>query len=360
MIAVVAKEGRLSVQEVATPVPGPGEVLLEPLACGVCGSDIHMLYHTEALLEGLRRGGLPIEFDAGEGIVYGHEFCARVLEYGPETERKYAPGTRVVSIPYVISPEGFEHVGYSNRFPGAFGEKMILPEALLIAVPDGLPSDVAALTEPLAVGAHALNRGGIKGEEAPIVIGCGPIGLSVIAALKGRGIEPIVAADFSASRREAAKRMGAHVVVDPAHSSVYDAWLGVAAPGEYDPKSGLALFGLGPQPKPCVVFDCVGVPGLIQEVMSCAPPRSTLVVVGVCMQSDSFEPVVALGKEMNIHFSFGYTVEEFAQTLEGLADGSIRAEEMITSRVGLAGVAEAFEGLTKSQEQIKVMVTPGG
>ena len=357
MKAVVMQDAVLKVEDLADPEPGPGEALVKTLACGICGSDLHMLHQCDDVLGGFQRGGMPLDFDQHAGIVFGHEYCAEILDYGVGAQKKLKPGTRVCSIPYIISAERFEHVGYSNHYPGGYGEKMILPEELLIPVPGDLPSDLAALTEPLAVGAHAVARANLAGDEVPIVVGCGPIGLAVIIALKASGVGPVVAADFSPTRRQVAERLGADVVVDPAQNSPYESWVEVAAPEGYDPHSGLAIFGLGPQPRPCVVFECVGVPGMIQQAIAGGPPKFTrVVVVGVCMQSDAIEPIVGLGKEMNIHWAFGYTGEEFTNTLHGLADGSIEAEGLVTSSVDVDGVAGAFEALGDPEAEVKVMI----
>jgi len=358
MKAVVMQDATLQVQSLADPEPGPGQALVKTLACGICGSDLHMLHHCDDVLGGFQRGGIPLDFDAKAGIVFGHEYCAEILDYGVGAQKKLKPGTRVCSIPYILSSGGgFEHVGYSNHYPGGYGEKMILPEELLIPVPGDLPSDLAALTEPLAVGAHAVARANLAGDEVPLVIGCGPIGLAVIIALKAKGIGPVVASDFSASRRQMAEKMGADVVVDPAENSPYESWREVAAPADYDPGSGLAMFGVGPQPRPCVVFECVGIPGMIQQAIAGGPPKFTrVVVVGVCMQSDTIDPIVGMGKEMNIHWAFGYTGEEFARTLHGLADGRIEAGGLISSSVDVDGVAGAFEALGDPEGEVKVMI----
>ena len=115
-------------------------------------------------------------------------------------------------------------VGYSNDFPGGYGEQMVLEESLLVEVPNGLDTDRAALTEPMAVGSHAVEKAQLGGDEVPVVIGCGPVGLAVIAALRLRGVGPIIAADYSPTRRGLAEQMGADVIVDPKAQSPYDRW----------------------------------------------------------------------------------------------------------------------------------------
>ncbi|MCB1701982.1 MAG: zinc-binding dehydrogenase [Pseudomonadales bacterium] len=356
MKAVVMRNESLSVEQVADPEPGPGEVLVRTLACGICGSDLHMFKHCDHALSSFKRGNIPISFDPAKGVVFGHEYCAEILDYGPGTDRKLKVGTRVCSVPLVFKPDTLESVGYSNSYPGGYGERMVLSEMMLVPVPGDLPSNIAALTEPMSIATHALVRAQLQGDEVPIVIGCGPIGLAMILALKARGIGPVVASDFSPGRRALAEKMGADIIVDPAANSPYQSWLEVAAPADYDMHSPMALMGLGPAPKPCVIFECVGVPGIIQQVLASAPPRSRLMVVGVCMEADSIEPLMAISKEMNVHFVYGYTGEEFAQTLVDLADGKLDAAPIVTSTVQPEGVAEAFETLSRPEDEAKIMI----
>lgn len=356
MKAVVMRDKKLLVDSIADPVPAQGELVVKTLACGICGSDLHMYHHCELVLDNFKRGNLPIDFDTKQDVVFGHEFCGEVLDHGPGSDKKIKVGTKVCSLPFVIRENMFHHIGYSNQYPGGYGEQMVLAEQMVMPVPGDLPADIAALTEPLTVAAHAVNRGQLTGEEVPVVVGCGPIGLAVIAILKSRGIGPIVASDFSPKRRALAEKMGADLVVNPAEQSPYQSWLQVAAPEGYDINGPMALLGIGPQPRPCVVFECVGIPGLIQQVIQNAPPRSRLVVVGVCMESDKIEPVVAIGKEANVHFSFGYTAEEFHETLHALADGKLDGAPLITGKVDMDGVSSAFDALAKPDDHAKIII----
>ena len=117
MKAVVMRDGSLGVEQLEDPVPGPGEVLVRTLACGICGSDLHMLKHCEHALSSFKRGSIPISFDPAKGVVFGHEYCAEILDYGPDTQRQLKPGTRVCSVPLVFKPGALETVGYSNGYP---------------------------------------------------------------------------------------------------------------------------------------------------------------------------------------------------------------------------------------------------
>jgi threonine dehydrogenase-like Zn-dependent dehydrogenase len=349
---------KLVVADLPMPEPGPGEALVKTLACGICGSDLHALKHAERLVEGARRSGGPFVMDLSRDIVMGHEFCAEVVDYGANCKRRFKPGTSVCAMPVLIRPRGIETVGYSNENPGGYGEFMRLTEGLLLEVPNGLSTERAALTEPLAVGYHAVAKARLGPDDAPLVIGCGPVGLAVIAALKLHGAHPIVAADFSPRRRQLARRMGADVAVDPKEKSPHESWRAMA---EYrDPAKAPQLppWLPGPALRPAVIFECVGVPGVIDSIMTAAPANARIVVVGVCMERDSFEPMFGINKELNLQFALAYSGEEFAQTLHNLAQGTVNGDPLITGKVGVEGVARAFEDLASPETHAKIIVEP--
>ena len=339
MRAAVMRGGALVVDTVPDPEPGPGEFLVRTLACGICGSDLHTLQHTDKVVEAARESGAPFMMDPARDIVMGHEFCAEIVDFGPGTQQTHKSGTRVVSMPLVIGAKGIHGVGYSNEYPGGYGQLMALSELFVLPVPNGLATEHAALTEPMAVGLHAIEKARLQPGESPVVIGCGPVGLAVIAAAKLRGMEPIIAADFSPTRRALAERMGAHVVVDPRQRPPIDAWQ-EAARG------------------PAVFFECVGVPGLIQQIIRDAPREARIVVVGVCMEDDRIRPMLAINKELSLQFVLGYTPDEFAETLRSIAEGRIDVAPLVTGRVGVEGVPGAFTDLANPEAHAKILVEP--
>src|SRR5438552_12004884 len=206
------------------PKPGTGQVLVKSLACGICGSDLHARKHAHRMVELSKHFPGRKPMDLSRDVVFGHEFCCEVLDHGPGTTQKFKAGARVCSLPALLTAEGISGIGYSNDNVGAYAERMLLSEALLLEVPNGLAAAHAALTEPLAVGIHAVAKANVRGDEVPLVIGCGPVGLSVIAGLKLKGLGPIVAADYSPTRRKLAERLGADIVVDPARTQPYATW----------------------------------------------------------------------------------------------------------------------------------------
>jgi threonine dehydrogenase-like Zn-dependent dehydrogenase len=358
MRAAVMRDKKLVVDDVPVPDPGPGEVLVKTLACGICGSDLHALKHAEKLVEGAKRSGGPFIMDLARDIVMGHEFCAEIVDHGPDTQKALKTGTRVCSLPVLIRPSGVETVGYSNDNPGGYGEYMRLTEALLLPVPGDLSTEHAALTEPMAVGVHAVEKAHLERDDVPLVIGCGPVGLAVIAALRRKGARPVVAADFSPRRRQLAEAMGADIVVDPAEKSPYQSWKEVAEWDDPSKAPPLPPWIPGPALRPAVIFECVGVPGVIDHIMASSPPNARVIVVGVCMEPDTIEPMFGINKELNLQFVLGYTVEEFADTLRSIAEGEIRVEPLVTGKVGVDGVPGAFEELASPERHAKILVEP--
>jgi threonine dehydrogenase-like Zn-dependent dehydrogenase len=117
---------------------------------------------------------------------------------------------------------------------------------------------------------------------------------------------------------------------------------------------------MGQVPKGPVVFECVGVPGMIDGLVAQAPLRSRVVVVGVCMEPDTIRPSIAIGKEVDLRFVFGYDPAEFAQTLDWIAAGRVDPGALITGTVGLEGVAGAFDALADAGEHAKILIAPRG
>jgi threonine dehydrogenase-like Zn-dependent dehydrogenase len=359
MRAAIFRNGEIVVGTLPEPIPGPGQVLVRTLACGICGSDLHARKHAPRMAELTTRffpGRKPM--DLTRDIVFGHEFCCEVLDVGPSTERRFKPGTRVCSLPALLTPQGPVGIGYSNDNVGGYAERMLLSEALLLEVPNGLAAEHAALTEPLAVGVHAVEKAAVRGNEVPLVIGCGPVGLAVIAALRLKGLHPIVAADYSPARRALAARLGADVVVDPAQSGPYAAWAEHAAMSAEEKAAPPPLQAFLPPLKPALIFECVGIPGIIQQVFEGAPRDARIVVVGVCMETDRSEPMLGIMKELNVQYVFGYKPDEFARSLQLIADGEVDAAAMVTATVGIDGVAQAFADLASPEAQTKIIVAP--
>jgi len=378
MRAVVCTHAKLDVVERPEPVPRQGQVRLQVLRCGICGSDLHARHGTDQWADLAVRVGYDRFARSEQPIVFGHEFCGEIAEHGPGCRKTSPSGTRVVALPLLRGTRGVDMVGLSADAPGAYAEQMLVQESLMMPVPNGLASDVAALTEPMAVGWHAVRRADVGKRTVAVVIGCGPVGLSVILLLKSKGVRTVVASDYSAGRRALATACGADVVIDPAVSSPFtaverrghlndvpsalDLAVGTKEKLERLPIGWWHLWrlgeALGAAPKHPVIFECVGVRGVIESIIDGAPMFTRVVVVGVVVGADQITPAMAINKEIDLRFSFGYTPLEFRDTLHMLADGTVDPTPLITGRVGLDGVENAFAALGNPETHAKILIEP--
>jgi len=378
MRAVVCQHAELTLADLPEPTPARGQVRVEVLRCGICGSDLHARHGIDEWAEMAARTGYARFGRSGEAIVFGHEFTGTVAEYGPSCRARLPTGTPIVALPLIRGAQGIDAVGLSAHAPGAYAEQLLVQESLMMPVPNGLAVDVAALTEPMAVAWHAVQRGEVGKRDVAIVIGCGPVGLGVILCLKAKGVRTVVASDYSPGRRALASACGADLVIDPAAESPFAGGEArghlVDAPTAFELGVGtveklrrlpvgwwhLWRLGerLGAKPKRPVIFECVGVPGMIGGVIDDAPLFSRVVVVGVCVGPDRFTPAMAINKEIDLRFVLGYTPLEFHDTLHMLAEGELDPRPLMTATVGLAGVDAAFTALADPETQAKVLIDP--
>jgi threonine dehydrogenase-like Zn-dependent dehydrogenase len=379
MKTVTCTNAKLEVVDSPTPTPAKGQLLIEVLRCGICGSDLHARHHCDELADVMAESGYDAFMRSNQHVVFGHEFCGEVLDYGPGTRKAPRRGTPVVALPLLRRGKEVHGIGLSTMAPGAYAEHLLVEQSLTLAVPNGLSPQTAALTEPMAVGWHAVRRGEVGKGDVAIVIGCGPIGLAVICMLKAHGVRTVIASDLSPGRRALATACGADIVVDPAQDSPYttnasrghlpgilDAF--DLAVGTIEKLQRLRLpwwhFWRAAEaagaatPKHPVIFECVGVPGIVDAIIAGAPLFSRVVVVGVCMGSDHIRPAMAINKEIDLRFVLGYTPLEFRDTLHMLADGKVNVTPLITGTVGLSGVEAAFDALGDPEAHAKILIDP--
>jgi threonine dehydrogenase-like Zn-dependent dehydrogenase len=378
MKAVICQNGELQLVDLAAPAPSAGQVVINVRGCGICGSDLHVRRHADVEADVLAEIGYDGFMRSGQQVVLGHEFVGDVVGYGPRTRKKIPAGTAVVAVPLTRRGDELHAIGLSAAAAGAYAEQVVVEESLMFALPNGLSPGLAVLTEPLAVGWHAVRRAEVKKGDVAIVIGCGPVGLAVICMLKARGVGTVVASDFSAGRRQLASVCGADIVLNPGDASPYEAAGDRGFLTTLPAAVGLAIgtmeklrpqpvpwqhvwrLGerLGGKPKHPVVFECVGVPGILDDIITSAPLLSRVVVAGVCMEPDIIRPVMAINKEIDLRFVVGYTPLEFRDTLHMLAGGKVNAAPIATGTVGLAGVGAAFDALANPGRHAKIIIDP--
>ena len=379
MKALFCHHTKLSVENTTIRQPAKGQVLLDVMRCGICGSDLHMQHHADHMHELTSKVGFQGVAKNSDKFIFGHEFCGRILDYGPKTRKKFKADTLVCAMPLLkVDDLGYQSTGLSPNASGGYAEQILVENSLMFAVPNALNEDRAALTEPMAVALHAVRRSKIKSNEPAIVIGCGPVGLGVISMLKASGVKNVIASDFSPNRRQLAQKCGADMVIDPKQESPFDNWkeFGLLGNASEALNMGLDIFAkvnalpvpwwhawrmaekLGAMPKRPVIFECVGVPGVLQQLIEGAPLFSSIVVVGVCMQSDRIEPALAINKELEMKFVLGYTPLEFRDSLYMIAEGIVNVDPLITGIVGLDGVENAFAALKDPELHAKILINP--
>ena len=321
----------LAFETLPDPTPDPGQVVVKVGRCGICGSDLHM---TEDAAYGCRHGD-----------VLGHEFAGEVVDLGREVEG-LKMGDLVSVIP-LKSCGRCEHcrkgeVQWCAQFAlqgGGYAEYAVTRPNQCVRLGTDVSLADGAIIEPLAVALHGVNLSGLKAGDKVLVLGAGPIGLAVAFWAKRFGAAEVAVQDVAEFQRRRALDMGADVfVVDP-----------------QDPV-GSAERGLGG--KADIVFECVGIPGLIAQAVEQVRPRGTILLLGLCTRPDTFNSFAMLSKEVRLVTSAFFTVPEYEASLQALAEGAVEPRLLITDTISLAETPQVFESLKRRTEQCKVLIAP--
>jgi threonine dehydrogenase-like Zn-dependent dehydrogenase len=341
MKAAYLQNNRIHVGELPDPVPLQGQALVRTLRCGLCASDAHFLHLGAKVVEMSRKYGGPYSnLDLDRVIVPGHEYVGEIIDYGPGSRRPLKSGTKVTSQPVMRRAGGHSVIGQSHDCPGGFGEYMLLDENALMAIPTGLDDDLAAMTEPLAVGLEHARSGEPTRDDVALVIGCGAIGLGVIAGLTLMGMGPIVAADFDARRREIAVKMGAHVAIDPRELSPYG-----------------PVHGLGNK-RATLIYECVGKPGLLNTIMNSVGFGARIVIGGFCLEPEELYVPSGQMRRLKIYFAAGEEQQDLDLALRSIADGKLDIASWLGDRIGLTGVEHALHAMSDASAPVRTVVDP--
>lgn len=313
------------------PTPGDGQVVVKVGRCGICGSDLHM---TEDAAYGCKRGD-----------VLGHEFAGEVVALG-----KGAEGLKTGDLVSVIPLKSCGHCEHCRKGEvqwcaqfglqgGGYAEYALTRTNQCIKLPADLSLADGAIIEPLAVALHGVNLSGLQKGDKVLVLGAGPIGLATAFWAKRMGAAKVAIQDISEFQKSRALEMGADVfVVEPA-----------------DPV-GSAERALGG--KADIVFECVGVPGLIAQAVEQVRPRGTILLLGLCTKPDTFNSFAMLSKEVRLITSAFFTVPEYRASLDALAEGAIEPRLLVTDTISLADAPAVFESLKHRTSQCKVLIAP--
>lgn len=322
----------LAVQAVPDPTPEDGEVVVKVGRCGICGSDLHM---TE-----------DAAYGKGAGDILGHEFAGEVVALGKGAEG-LAIGDLVSVVPLAScgkcasclagEPAWCERFGLQG---GGYAEYALTMPNQCVKLPKSASLADGAIIEPLAVALHGVNLSGMQTGDKVLILGAGPIGLAVAFWARQMGAGKVVLQDIADFQKERAIAMGATgFVVEPS-----------------DPV-GSAERALGG--KADIVFECVGMPGLIAQAVEQVRNRGTIVLLGLCTKPDTFNSFAMLSKEVKLITSAFFKRQEYEAALDALDRGHAEPRLLVTETVPLAKVPETFESLRKRTHQCKVLISPG-
>ena len=322
----------LIVETLPDPTPGPLDVVVKVSHCGICGSDLHISED-------------PI-FGVPAGAVLGHEYAGEVVEIGKGVTR-IKKGDRLAVFPLQscgqCGPCRSGQPAWCEKGMivggGGYGQYSQVAEHQCVRMPAGVSLEDGALVEPLAVGLHAVNVSGLQSGARVLVVGAGPIGLAVVFWARRMGAGRIVCTASSNRREALAMEMGATGFVGPSETPIEEVERVLGGPPE-------------------VVFECVGLEGLIQRCIDHVQPRGTVVVAGLCTRPDTISPFFLVNKEVRLQASAFYHVRDFETTLDLFDSGVLAPHAMITDEVGLRAMPGAFEALKHRTHQCKVMVDP--
>ena len=322
---------KLCIEVVPDPRPGPGEVVVKVGRCGICGSDLHM---TEDPM-----------FGVPAGAVLGHEFAGEIAAVG-----KGVTGLKIgdrVSVPPV---KGCGHCASCLKgepawcdqmalIGGGYGEYALALERQIVRLPSSASLADGALVEPLAVALHGVMRSSLQTGDKVVILGAGPIGLATAFWVRRMGAKQIVVTDLNRFQEERAMAMGATAFVSGEEDHVVqcDRILG----GKAD-----------------IVFECVGVPGMIAQAVEHIRIHGEVLVQGLCTRPDTFIPFKALSKECRFQFAAFFKTQEYEASLDVLSSGAAEPRALITDTISLDQLPDTFEALRKRTHQCKVLVAP--
>jgi 2-desacetyl-2-hydroxyethyl bacteriochlorophyllide A dehydrogenase len=313
------------------PRPGNNDVVIKVKACGVCGSDLSYI----------KVGG--IHRKPGGVTPIGHEAAGEVLVVGSGV-KGVSVGQRVVINP-MMTPS---YIG-SGGPEGAFTEELLVRDARvgdsLLPIPDDLPFEVAALTEPLAVALHGVNRSQAKAGDKVVVFGCGPIGLGMVLWLVDRGVKDVVALDLSPERLQRAKALGARAVINPAKEDVRARLLELHGSARVFSRESVGTDAF---------IDAAGAPNILSDVIGMAKYQARFVITAAYMKPVEINLGTMLTTEMTITTAVGYPTEmpDVIAALPRLRD---KVSTLISHRFPFDQVIDAF-AVAGTAASAKVMV----
>ena len=330
-VAAYVDTGLMDIRDITIPEPKDNEVLMKVSYCGICGSDIHQVQYG---------------MEEPDNIMMGHEGSGVVAEVGEGVEGWHEGDRAIISRVHPCGRCWYCNNGLSQMCRskaktsnGSYAEYLTCTPDHLFRLPEEVSLEAATLWNPLTNAIHAVQLSRQKLDDFVIVMGAGPVGLLTIAAAKRSGAFPILATEVQPKRAEAARKLGAHQVLDPLKDDVMRACTEIKEVGAD------------------VVYECAGAAGTLQEAIQYARCGGQVVLVGIFMEKFQFNTILWAMKEIDIQTSFGAT-DQLPMAVEMLRDGTVNHEDIITSVIPLEELPETMKKLFGPSDEIKVLVKP--
>lgn len=342
--AILTEPNQMHLGVVADPVAAPGDLVLRVQAATICGTDIRVY-------RGKKTAGIRYP------STIGHEFSGTILAVGGPSPFKI--GQRVGVCPAIpcghcaqcqrgrenLCPD-LQAIGY--EIDGAFAEYIRIPARAVElgnvhVLPDHLSFELAALIEPLACVQNGQNKVALRQGDTVAILGAGPIGTLHAKLARLRGASRVIVSEPNASRRAAALRAGADVVIDPTASDLRE-------------RVRAETRGLGAD----VVICAIGIPALAAQAVGLAAKggRVSLFAGFTKGELGTMDINTIHYDELRVTGAFGLSRKDYESTLHMIADGRIDLSDMVTHRFGLNDVAEAF-AVAESGAAMKVAICDG-
>lgn len=335
--AVYKGNRRFEIEDLPTPEPGAGQVLMKVRYCAICGTDVHAFMYDIA----------------PPGTVLGHEFCGTVAAVGAGVTR-WQGGDRVIGgggtpppgkEPPTRSEPRFNYrtMGFPHGSVHAYAEYILMEDWQLLAIPEGVPDEAAALTEPCAVAVHAVRNSSLEVGGSAGIIGAGPIGLLCLQAARAAGATSIFVSEPAPARYRAAVELGADAVINPNQDDPIDRMVELTG-------------GLGPD----VVFDCAGIGSTLDQALNTVRRGGQAVLVAVPWEPLPLMPADWMAREIRFQSSWSSLPEDWRTALELVQSGKISMQPLLSeaSFIPLAEIQSAFEALMKPSTQLQLVVKP--
>lgn len=333
--AVYQGKQRLEVEEIPTPEPGPGEILVKVKFSAICGTDVHAWLYD----------AVP------PGHVMGHEFCGTVAKVGAGVSR-WMVGDRVVGGGGTPPPDrrpafraepryDYLTMGFTKGRIRGYSEYTVMQEWEPIPIPDGVSDEAAALCEPCAVAVRAVRLSRLRLGDSVLVIGAGPIGLFCIQTARVAGARAVFVSEPVPARAEAARQLGADAVIDPTTEDLESEVLSLSG-------------GLGPD----VVFECAGIGGTLDQAFNIVRREGQVMLVSLAWEQTPLLSVAWIGREVNMHMSFAADPEDWRIAMELVRSGKVGTEPLLseTGFIPLEDIQQTFEALVHPTTQLQMVI----